>query len=117
MRVFISEGNGCWEYGERHVKEKGTEKRFTLTQPKQLFSEDFYTVRRAIACENVPSDVAPEKHFYVYEFSYMETGCCLYVITVDETTAKELINTCLKEFMQGTASTYIKYFFDERLER
>lgn len=117
MRVFISEGNSRWEYGEHQVKEKGTEKRFTLTQPKQLFSEDFYTVRRAIACENVPSDVVPEKHFYVYEFSYMETGCCLYVITVDETTAKELINTCLKEFMQGTASTYIKYFFDERLER
>ena len=115
MRVFISEGNSRWEYGERQVKEKGTEKRFTLTQPKQLFSEDFYTVRRAIACENVPSDVAPEKHFYVYEFSYMETGCCLYVITVDEITAKELISTYLKEFMQGTASTYIKCFFDERL--
>lgn len=117
MRVFISEGNGRWEYGERQVKEKGTEKRFTLTQPKQLFSEDYYTIRRAIACENVPGDVAPEKHFYVYEFSYMETGCCLCVITVDESTAKELISNCLTEFLQGNASTYIKYFFDERLER
>ena len=113
MKVFISEGR--WEYGERQVKEKGTDKRFTLTQPKQLFSEDYYTVRRAIACENVPIDVVPEKDFYIYEFSYMETGSCLRIITVDEATAKELISTCLKEFMQGKASTYIKCFFDERL--
>lgn len=115
MRVFISEGDSRWEYQERQVKEKGTEKYFTLTQPKELFSEDYYTVRRAIAVENVPFYIPPEKDFYVYEFSYMETGCCLYVITVDEDTAKELISTCLKEFMQGNASSYIKYFFDERL--
>ena len=117
MRVFFSEGDGRYQYGERQVKERGTEKRFTLTQPITLFNEDYYSVRRAIACENVPGDVAPERDFYVYEFSYMETGCCLSVVTVDEATAKELISTCLKEFMQGKASTYIKYFFDERLER
>jgi len=115
MRVFFIDGSGSWQYGERQVKEKDTEKSFTLTQPKTLFNEDYYSVRRAIACENVPVDVVSEKDFYVYEFSYMETGSCLRIITVDETTAKELISTCLKEFMQGTASTYIKYFFDERL--
>ena len=115
MRVFYIDGSGSWQYGERQVKEKGTEKSFTLTQPKTLFSEDYYLVRRAIAVENVPFYIPPEKDFYVYEFSYMETGSCLRVITVDEITAKELISTCLKEFMQGTASTYIKYFFDERL--
>ena len=70
MRVFISEGNSRWEYQERQVKEKGTEKHFTLTQPKELFSEDYYTVRRAIAVENVPFYITPEKDFYVYEFLY-----------------------------------------------
>lgn len=113
MRVFIS--NGSWQYGECQVKEKETDKSFTLTQPKTLFDEDYYKVRRAIAVENVPVDVVPEKDFYVYRFSYMETGGCLRIVTVDEITAKELIGTCLKEFMQGTASTYIKCFFDERL--
>lgn len=117
MRVFFIDGSGSWQYGERQVKEKGTEKRFTLTQPKTLFSEDYYSVRRAIAVENVPVDVAPERDFYVYEFSYMETGSCLRITTVDETTAMELISTCLKEFLQGTASTYIKYFFNEKLGR
>ena len=117
MRVFMSEGDGRYQYGERQVKERGTEKRFTLTQPKQLFSEDFYTIRRAIACENVPSNVAPERDFYVYEFSYMETCCCLSVITVDENTAMELISTCLKEFLHGNAGAYIKNFFDERLQK
>ena len=115
MRVFYIDGSGSWQYGERQVKEKGTEKSFTLTQPTMLFSEDYYTVRRAIAVENVPIDVIPEKDFYVYEFSYMKTGSCLKIITVDETAAKELISTCLKEFMQGNALSYIKYFFDERL--
>ena len=115
MRVFYINGSGAWEYGERQVKEKGTEKRFTLTQPKVLFSEDYYTIRRAIAVENVPFYIPPEKDFYVYEFSYMETGSCLRVVTVDEDTAKELISTCLKEFMQGNALSYIKHFFDERL--
>ena len=116
MRVFYIDEKG-WQYGERKVREKGTEKSFTLTQPRLLFNEDYYSVRRAIAIENVLVDVIPEKEFYVYEFSYMGTGSCLHIITVDETTAKELISTCLKEFMQGTASTYIKCFFDEKLER
>ena len=115
MRVFQNVKENRWQYGEKQVKEKGTEKSFTLTQPKTLFSEDYYTVRRAIACENVPVDVAPERDFYVYEFSYMETGCCLSVITVDEVTAKELISNCLAEFLRGSACTYIKYFFEERL--
>ena len=115
MRVFYIDGSGAWEYGERQVKEKGTEKSFTLTQPKLLFSEVYYLVRRAIAVENVPVDVAPEREFYVYEFAFMETGSCMRVVTVDEITAKELISACLREFMQGTASSYIKCFFDERL--
>ena len=54
MRVFIAKGN--WSCEERQVVEKGTDKSFTLTQPKDLFYEDYYTVRRAIAVENVPVD-------------------------------------------------------------
>lgn len=115
MRIFISERR--WEYNEKNVREQGTDKKFVLTQPKQLFNEDCYTVRRAIACENVPVDVAPEKDFYVYEFSYMKTGSCLKIVIVDEVTAKELIGTRTTEFLRGTANTYINSFFDERLGR
>ena len=115
MRVFQSVKENRWQYGEKQVKEKGTEKSFTLTQPKTLFSEDYYSIRRAIAVENVPADVAPERDFYVYEFSYMETGCCLRTMIVDENTAKELISSCLTEFLRGSANTYIKYFFEEKL--
>lgn len=113
MRVFISKG--IWSFGERQVVEKGTDKSFTLTQPKDLFYEDYYTVRRAIAVENVPVDVVPERDFYVYEFSYMGIGCVLNIVIVDEVTAKELISTCLTEFLHGNASSYIKNFFAERL--
>lgn len=116
MRVFLNVGENRWQYGEKQVKEKGTEKNFTLTQPKTLFSEDYYTVRRAIAVENAPVDVVPERDFYVYEFSYMETGCVLRIVIVDESTAKELISSCLKEFLRGDADTYIKYFFEEKLQ-
>lgn len=116
MRVFVNDGNG-WEYNERQVKERGTKKFFTLTQPKRLFAEDYYSVRRAIACENVPSNVVPERDFYVYEFSYMDTGCCMYVVTVDEDTAKELISTHMEEFLHGDACGCIRAFFEERLER
>ena len=115
MRVFQSVKENRWQYGEKQVKEKGTDKSFTLTQPKTLFSEDYYTVRRAIAVENVPADVVPENDFYVYEFSYMETGCVLRTVIVDESTAKELISNCLTEFLRGNACTYIKYFFEEKL--
>ena len=113
MRVFISKGN--WSCEERQVVEKGTDKSFTLTQPKHLFYEDYYSVRRAIAVENVPVDVVPERDFYVYEFSYMTVGCVLNTVIVDETTAKELIDTCLNEFLHGNATSYIKNFFEERL--
>ena len=115
MRVFQNAKGNRWQYGEKEVKEKGTGKNFTLTQPKTLFSEDYYTVRRAIACENVPIDVAPERDFYVYEFSYMGTGCCLSTKIIDEIAAKELIGSCLEEFLRGNACTYIKYFFEEKL--
>jgi len=115
MRVFTSRSD--WAWGEREVVEKKNDtcKFFTLTQPKTLFHEDYYSVRRTIAIENGPIDVDSEMDFYVYEFSYMGIGCVLHTVIVDEITAKELISTCLTEFLHGNATSYIKNFFEERL--
>ena len=109
MRTFFSEGT--WEYGEKQVIEKGAAKRFTLTQPKTLLNEDYYTVRRAIAVDNCPIHVVPEEDFYVYEFSYMENGRCTVKI-VDDVLAYKLLKSNLQVFMEGRALNVIKCFFD-----
>ena len=117
MRRFIEkEGNG-WRCGEKNGVELESGKEYVLTQPKTLFSEDTYSIKRAVCCQNVSILEVPEKDFYVYEFAYMETDSSLKVVIVDEATAKELIGVCSTEFLHGTANTYIKAFFDERLGR
>lgn len=110
MRRF--ESLDTWRYEEKQVVELGTNRNFTLTQPKVLFNEDYYSVRRSIALENVSVDVIPEPDFYVYEFSYMVTGCCLYVKVIDECSAMKLIENHLKEFLHGNARKAIADFFE-----
>ena len=114
MRKFI--GLDTWKYGEKQVEERGTGKTFTLTQPHKLFSEDYYTVRRAIAVENVGVGTIPEPDFNVYEFSYMVSGCCLCINIIDETTAMKLIQENLREFLHGTAHQKIVDFLEKTLE-
>ena len=100
MRQFTSQGN--WKHLEKNVIENETQKKFVLTQPKRIFDEDYYTVRRAVACEDVPADVVPENDFYVYEILYMENGSSLSVKIVDEDTAKEL-KTFVSEAVKSCA--------------
>ena len=100
-----------WKYSEKEVKEKGTGKTFTLTQPKKVFEEDFYHIKRSIACENVPTDVAAEEDFFVYEVSYMLPGCQLCVVYVSEDTATELVSSNVAAFLQGRAHGHIVEFF------
>lgn len=109
MREFISRDN--WTYREKQVIERETGKSYTLTQPKDIFEEDYYTVRRAIAIENCPIDVVTEFDFFVYEFSYMGKGFCTLKI-VDGVTACELIKNNLKCFMEGNALKAIIDFFE-----
>ena len=112
MREFIYCGN--WEYGELQVKEKGTGKSFTITQPKLLFREDYYNIRRGIAVDNCPVDVVPEKDFYVYQISYLTDKGSLAIKIVDHITAHTLISQNLGEFMQGKALSAIDDFFERR---
>lgn len=106
-----------WQYGEKQVEERGTGNKFTLTQPKKLFSEDYYSVVRTIAVHNVPADVVPENLFYVYEFSYMVSGCSSCVQFVDEETATKLIIENLEHFLHGCARGQIEAYFNSLPEK
>ena len=110
MREFLSMNQ--WRYGEKRVIEKETGKSFTLTDSQTMFSEDYYTVRRAIAVDNCPVDVVPEKDFPVYEFSYMDNQCCCVVKIVDQETAEHIIRTYLTEFLLGKATQKITDYFN-----
>lgn len=112
MREFVD--NGKWKYGEKQVRERGTNKSFTLTQPKTLFEEDFYTVRRSIAVDNCPANVIPESDFYVYEFTYFTSGVYITIRIVDQETAQRLIGSNLELFLQGRATNVIDDFFEGR---
>lgn len=109
MREFV--GNGRWAFYEKQVREKGTNKSFTLTQPKQLFLEDYYVIRRAIAVDNCPANVVPESDFYVYEFTYFTSGAYVTIRIVDQETAQKLIGSNLELFLQGRATKAIENFF------
>ena len=113
MRTFILDGK--YEYGEIPVKEIETGKSFTLTQRKQVFSEDFYSVYRFIAVENVPADVVPEPDFYVYRVSYMIPGPVLCIKYIDERTMLELYLYDVINFLRGCATESIKEFFERKV--
>ena len=112
MREFIYCGN--WEYGELQVKEKNTGKSFTVTEPKLLFSEDYYRIRRGVAIDNCPVDAIPEKDFYVYQISYLTGNGSLTIKIIDHITAHSLISQHLDWFMQGRALSAIDDFFEGR---
>ena len=103
MRRFIEkEGNG-WRCGEKNVVELESGKEYVLTQPKTLFSEDTYSIKRAVCCQNVSVLDVPEKDFYVYEISYMEDGYTLRIVIVDEETVEGLIKNHASAFLRGNA--------------
>lgn len=112
MKIFVSKDGKYWQYGERQVLEQDNGKEYTLTQPKDLFNEDTYGVKRAIACQNVPANVVPEENFYVYEFTYMPDGYCCHEIIVDESTAQDVISQYLPAFLCGKACECIKQYFE-----
>lgn len=100
-----------WQYMERLVIEPETGKTFTLTQPKSLLEEDFYHIKRTVACENVSVDEIPEDYFHVYEIAYMLPGCQLCLAYVSEDEAAELISSNLPAFLHGNAlEKIIEYF-------
>lgn len=109
MRHFIEKDR--WACNEKTVLEVSGGKEFTLTQPKSLFNEDTYSVKRSIAVEIVPADVVPERDFYVYEIAYMPDGYSLCIGLVDEEAAMELIRDNLQLFLHGMANECIIDFF------
>lgn len=112
MRKFEPEGFNRWVYSEKNIIEPTTNKRFTLTQPKTLFSEDYYTVTRCIACENVPVDVVPEESFYLYEINYMPNGYSSKTVFVEENIMGCLLTEFLILFLRGEALNCLKIKFD-----
>lgn len=103
MRRFIEkEGNG-WRCGEKNVVELESGKEYVLTQPKTLFSEDTYSIKRAVCCQNVSVLEVPEKDFYVYEISYMEDGYTLRIMIVDEQTVESIVQDNVRAFLRGDA--------------
>ena len=113
MRKFIDKEHTGWTYGEKEVIEVGTDKKFTLTQPKVLFKEDSYHIKRSIAVAHESDNRGvQEDGFYAYEIAYMPDGYSLSIVTVDEQTAEKLISGNLLGFMHGTSREYIKNFFE-----
>ena len=113
MRRFIDKERTGWSYGEKEVLEVGTEKSYTLTQPKNIFNEDSYHVRRAIAVSHdTDNQNSQDDTFYAYEVAYMPDGYSLCVVTIDEASAEKLISGNIQAFMRGAAREYIKTFFE-----
>ena len=110
MRKF--EINGIYQYGEQQAIEQYTGKLFTLTQKATLFNEDYYSISRYIAVENVGINAIAEPDSYVYQFNYMTSGSVLNSIIVDEQTALQFISDNLLSFMQGkiNSKTFQEYF-------
>lgn len=112
MKKYVSTGknDGRWQYGEKEVVLYGTDKVYTLTQPKKLFNEDYYTVTRAVACANFECKLS-EDNLSVYEVSYLENGGCS-VITVEEDVMLNLLKSNEQAFLSGHALDCIKDYFD-----
>ena len=101
-----------YQYEEQQAKEQEAEKTFTLTQKKTLIEEDYYSISRFIAVENVDVNTIPEHDFYVYQFNYMSDGCTLNSVIIDEETAENFIHANTLKLMQGKLSTkdFQEYF-------
>lgn len=110
MKIYVQSGKSA--YGETPVRENGTDKRYTLTQAKEMFRSDYYGVTRFLAVHEVPADVVPEKDAYVFKFSWMGSGCVVTTKIVDYETGRELIDNNLDEFLEGRAYKSIKNFFE-----
>lgn len=109
-RYFVK--NGSYAYQELPVKEIGTGKTFTLTQPKTLFNEDYYAITRFIAVENVPVDDYPEQDFYVYRISYSEYGpvCCIKIVSED--VLLDIIDKYKLPLIRGDANECLRNYFE-----
>ena len=102
-----------YAYNEIQVTEQNTEKTFTLTQKATLFTSDYYSVYRFIAVDNEYNNT-PEPDSYVYQFSFLCSGCISDTIIVDEQTAKQFISDNLLSFIQGKINSNI---FQEYLQK
>ena len=109
MRKFIT--TSTYQYGEQQATEFQGEKTFTLTQRATLFKEDYYTVYRFIAVENADINAIAEPDSYVYQFSFLCSGCISDTIIVDEQTAKQFISDNLLSFLHGqiNSKTFQEY--------
>ena len=112
MRKFIT--TSPYQYSEMQAVEQYTGKLFTLTQKATLFNEDYYSISRYIAVENVDINAIAEPDSYVYQFNYMTTGCTLTSIIVDEQTAQQFISDNLLSFLQGQINSKV---FQEYFEK
>ena len=112
MRKFIT--TSTYQYGEQQATEFQGEKTFTLTQRATLFKEDYYTVYRFIAVENADINAIAEPDSYVYQFSFLCSGCISDTIIVDEQTARQFISDNLLSFMQGRINSKL---FEEYFEK
>ena len=110
MRKFIA--NGHYQHGEQQATEFQGEKTFTLTQRATLFTSNYYTVYRFIAVENADINAIAEPDSYVYQFSFLCSGCISDTIIVDEQTALQFISDNLLSFMQGRINSKLfeEYF-------
>lgn len=109
-RYFVQ--NGSYAYQELPVKEIETGKKFTLTQPKTLFNEDYYRITRFIAVEDVPVDVVPEPDFYVYKVSWMEPGPSLVTKFVSEDIMMDFMREFPEQLLHGNARGFIQQYFE-----
>lgn len=109
-RYFVR--NGSYEYAELPVKEIGTGKLFTLTQPKTLFNEDFYMITRFITVEDVPVNVVSEPYFYVYKICWMEPGSVLIERIVSEDIMMDIMQKFPEQLLHGDACDCIQTYFE-----
>ena len=109
-RYFVK--NGSYAYAELPVKEIDTGKTYILTQPKTLFNEDYYTITRFIAVEDVLIDVVPEPDFYVYKIAYLEYGtvCCIKIVSED--ILLDIIDKYKLPLIRGNANECLRKYFE-----
>ena len=113
MRIF--KAVAPYEYREQQVIEIITNKEFTLTQRHEIFNEDYYSLSRFIACENVSAYETPENNFYVYYFTYID-NYRLHELYIDEKTTFKIVKDNLISFMEGSFDTKrIKNYIGELL--
>lgn len=97
-----------YEYGEMQIEDPEAKKTYTLTDRKVLFHEDFYSVTRFLACENVDINTVPESDFYLYMVCYMGYNCTSTSYITTEENIKSIVGENLEAFLRGRAWEVLK---------